>query len=145
MKILKLMCCLTLLLLLTSCGVLTQRPPDQAVKLAITQQLTNVQQSIAKDLRISNKGNATRPNFEIEKVTVRSRQKLKASDALMRQYSDQNMTELYRVQGTFNAMIIGSSAQKIRQEGPFEVYLGTDAVPDTEEPEAVETWFLIQP
>lgn len=139
------------LLLLASCGVLAQRPPEQAVKLAIMQQLMNVQQSIAEDLALPiAESEAVRPNFEVDKVTVQSRERVKVSELsgrefLARRYSRGNLTELYRVQGTFETTFVNSAALAAHQKGVFDVYLGTDMTSEQMKTEDVETWFLLEP
>ncbi|MGB3292738.1 MAG: hypothetical protein WBB01_07130 [Phormidesmis sp.] len=134
MRSIKLACLTLLLVVLTGCGVLSQTPPNQAVKLALAQQLTNTQQTLAQDLGIF--ANDLVPNFKIDRLTVDSRQKL-AKSSLQR---DDIPGDAYRVRGTFEATLIGSSRQ-IQQSSPFEIYLGADPNGDSE----TQTWFLFRP
>ncbi len=124
--------CLAMLLLLTSCGVLAQTPPDQVVKLAIAQTLTNQQQAIAQALNLS----ASKPNFKIEKIAVKNRQKINAPD--FKQYPG----EVYRVSGTFDTKLQGpAKSSQLEPNNPFDLYLSTDPQ-DTSE---TQTWFLLKP
>lgn len=122
---------LAALLLLTSCGILAQTPPDKVVKLAIAQTLTNTQQTLAKDLSL----NAPKPNFKLKKFTVKSREKV--NDPAFKQYPG----EVYRVRGTFDATLASSAQTSSQADNPFDLYLNTD----TQETDEVETWFLIEP
>ena len=135
MKILRLVC-LAFLLMLTSCGLLAKMPPDQAVRIAITQQLTRSQQSLAQDLGLNE---TTKPdtNFKLEKVEVSSRQPITDAELL----ANSNVTEAYRVRGTFSAKLTGSSNRNQSTDTPFELYLGTDTTDENE----VQTWFVIRP
>lgn len=138
--------CLALLLLLTGCGVLNQVPPNQAVKLAIAQQLTNNQQDIAQNLGMPSEPEI-KPNFTVNRLNVKSREKLTGSQRVSaaaavspRRYPG----DLYRVRGTFEATLRAPSRKtqrKIQHSSPFEVYLSTDPQ-DTRE---VETWFFAKP
>ncbi|MGC1307077.1 MAG: hypothetical protein WA885_07600 [Phormidesmis sp.] len=131
MRMLRLLC-LACLLLLTGCGVLAQMPPDQAVRLAIAQQLTDTQQTLATELGIPN----PKPNFQVKKLDVRSRQKL--TEPAYQRYPG----EVYRVRGTFEAVLTSpEKKEKIEQESPFEVYLSINPQDDSE----IETWFFIRP
>ncbi len=134
MKRLKLVCLALLLIVLTGCGVLSQTPPDQAVKLALAQQLTNTQQAIAQDLGITPSDSP--PNFKIDQLTVTSRQKL-AKSSLQR---DDIPGDAYRVRGTFEATLTGANRQ-IQQSSPFDLYLSADLETDSE----TQTWFFFQP
>lgn len=137
--------CLALLLLLTGCGVLNQVPPNQAVKLAIAQQLTNAQQSIAQNLGMPSEPEI-KPNFTVNRINVESREKLASSkrSSAAAVSSRRYPGDLYRVRGTFEATLRApnrKTQKKIQQSSAFEVYLGTDPQ-DTRE---AETWFLIKP
>lgn len=134
MKKLKLACLALLLIVLTGCGVLSQTPPDQAVKLALSQQLTNTQQAIAQDLGITT-SNAV-PNFKIDQLNVTSRQKL-AKSSLQR---DDIPGDAYRVRGTFETTLTGANRQ-IQQSSPFDIYLSADLEDDSE----TQTWFFFKP
>ncbi len=140
MKIAKLMC-IALLLLLVSCGVLSQNPPPEAVELAITQQLMHKQQSIAQTLERSSHANPVanlEPSFEIEDISVSSRTKVTDSEQLSRP----EINEVYKVNGTFKAKLKAPGYPE--SSSPFEVYLGTNTLADPPA-DGVETWFLIQP
>ena len=124
--------CLAILLLLTSCSVLAQTPPDKVIRLAIAQTLTTQQQAIAQDLNFT----ISKPNFKIEKITVKNRQKITASD--FKQYSG----EVYRVRGTFDTTLKSTKKPpQIKPNNPFDLYLSADPQ-DTSE---TQTWFLIHP
>ena len=124
--------CLAALLLLTSCGVLAQTPPDQVVKLAIAQTLTNQQQAIAQALNLSD----SKPNFKIDKIDIKRREKISSTD--FKQYPG----EVYRVRGTFNTTLRGpTKSSQLESNNPFDLYLSTDPE-DTSE---TQTWFLLKP
>ena len=124
--------CLVLLLLLSSCGVLAQTPPEQAVRLAIAQNLTVQQQDIADALNLA----PSKPNFKIEKIDIKSRQKM--AEPAFKQYPG----EVYRVRGTFSAALKGTAkASQVETDAPFDIYLSTDSQ-DTSE---TETWYLLHP
>ena len=124
--------CLALLLLLTSCGVLAQTPPDRAVELAIAQTLTNQQQDIAQALNLE----ASKPNFKIEKIDIQSRQKLTSPD--FRKYPG----EVYKVRGTFKATLKSATLpNQTNTHSPFELYLSTDP----QNPSETQTWYLLHP
>ncbi len=136
--------CLALLLLLTGCGVLNQVPPNQAVKLAIAQQLTNTQQSIAQNLGMLSESEI-KPNFTVNRLSVESREKLSGPQRVSAAVSPHRYPgDLYRVRGTFEATLRAPNRKiqtKIQRSSAFEVYLSTDPQ-DTSE---VETWFLVRP
>lgn len=134
MKRLKLVCLTLLLIILTGCGVLSQTPPDRAVKLALAQQLTHTQQILAQDLGMAASDSV--PNFKIDRLTVTSRQKL-AKSSLQR---DDIPGDAYRVRGTFEATLTGANRQ-IQQSSPFDIYLSADLKGDSE----TQTWFFFQP
>lgn len=139
MRVIKLVC-IGLLLLLSGCGVFAQTPPESAIRLALTQQLTHMQQGLAKDLGLTQKSrpaNGLEPNFKVEKVYVQRRDKVTDSRFLDRASID----EAYRVQGTFDTTLIGPSKQKTQQNSSFDLLLGTDS----KDVSAVKTWFLLQP
>jgi hypothetical protein len=164
MKRFQLACLAILLSFLTSCGVLAQQPPNQAVRLAIAQQLSRTQQTIAQEL---GDRAALKPNFTINKLNIQSRTKISNSKFHPKGYP----ADIYKVKGTFNATLTASD-HKFQQVSPFEVYLGThleglegdasaksdslsskksnppNANPpstDSKTDRKVETWFLIDP
>ncbi len=145
MKIIRFVC-LSLLLLLTGslmgCSVFTKTPPDEAVKLAIAQQLAHTQQAIAQDLGSLSDASALsslKPNFKIEKINVQNRTKVPESEQFLRSKSDRVFyNEAYSVKGTFEASL-DNRYQAV--EGPFELYLGTNTVDESD----VQTWYLIEP
>ncbi len=140
MKKLQLVCIALLFLLLTSCGVLNQVPPDQAVRLAIAQQQANIRQEIANGLGLSAQASPAL-KFKIDKLTVASRQKLTGSTLSKPGYPD----SLYKVRGTFDA-ILSNPEQTVREESSFEVYLGTNSQgkgSDKSDVDDVETWYWI--
>ncbi|MEL6816097.1 MAG: hypothetical protein AAFP03_15010 [Cyanobacteria bacterium J06598_3] len=143
MKMIRLMC-LSLLLLLTSCSTLnrvfTQTPPDQAVELAIANQLSHTQQSLAQNLGLLDNNtlpSSLKPNFKIEKVNIQKREKLTEPDRLNYPQVD----EIYRVSGTFEASLNAPDYEATKSL--FEVYLGSEETDPAVERD-VDTWFLLQ-
>jgi len=134
-KIIRLIC-LTFLLMLTSCSLLAQTPPDSVVQMAITQQLMQSQQSIAQDLGLELPTVPT-ANFKLESVNISNRQKINDPNLL----ANPNVTEAYKVSGTFFARLLDSNDRNGNQDTPFELYLGTDTADESD----VETWFLMRP
>lgn len=139
MKVFRLVC-IAMLLLFTGCGVFAQTPPEQAIRLAIAQRLTQTQQNIAENLGIVS-DNASperiKPNFTVDDVNVNSREKLTASPLL----KHPNVGEVYRVKGTYKATLSRQISQKAQQDAPFDLLLGTD----TEQSGEIQTWYLIEP
>lgn len=136
------MCLAVLLILLTGCGALAQQPPAQAVRLAVSQQLTHAQQLIAQELGISAQ---PEPNFKIDRLDIKSRERLSAKKFQRQGYP----SDIYKVKGTVEATLTASH-RKVQQSGPFEVYLGTNpkdsANTDGTDPQSkIETWFMISP
>lgn len=148
MKRFGLVCLAALLLLLTSCGVLAKTPPDQAIRLAVSQTLTKTQDSLAQELGLSNRLESV-PNFKISQLKIASREKLEADEMKSAALSEAALDEVYRVRGTFRATLTITHASKdnnhFQQTSPFEVYLGTNTVAAEDTAEAIETWFLVQP
>ena len=148
MKRFGLVCLAALLLLLTSCGVLAKTPPDQAIRLAVSQTLTKTQDSLAQELGLSNQLEHT-PNFKISQLKVASREKLAADDIKSASLSEASLDEVYRVRGTFRTTLTIAHSSKdnnrFQQTSPFEVYLATNTVAAQDTAEAIETWFLVQP
>ncbi len=145
MKRLQLTCLAVLLSFLTSCNLLAQQPPTQAVRLAVIQQLTHTQQTIAQELGLT--GQPTlKPNFKIDKLDIQSR--IRVTDPKFQQQG--YPSDIYKVQGTISTTLTASE-RKIQQSGPFEIYLGTN--PKTkgktsqtnQSDDPLETWFLINP
>ena len=136
MKRLKLLCVAALLIVLTSCGVLPQAPPNQAIRLAISQTLADTQETLDQELGgISGSGN--KPNFKIARLKINSREKLPAGVL-----KDQAIGDVYRVRGTFRTELrMDAYSNSIGQNSPFDIYLGTN--PQTADSD-VETWFLIK-
>lgn len=144
MRALRFLCLVCLLLstsYLTGCSKLAQVPPEQAVRLAIAQQLSQTQQAIAKDLGLLEGANGDRfkPNFKLEKVTVDSREKVGNLESAKRR----GIQEVYRVRGSFEAKLsdsIGqSTGQQSQNRNAFDLYLGTNPT----EGDGPETWFLL--
>lgn len=137
MRKLLVMCCLGILLLLTSCDAIAQTPPTQAVKLALTQQLLEKQQNLAQNLGLKSDGEAV-PSFQVAHVTVRNRKKMPQKG-----FPDHILGEVYKIQGTFDVSW-GTTADEnvVQKSSPFELYLGTD--PQDADAD-VATWFLIRP
>ncbi|MEM9091111.1 MAG: hypothetical protein AAGC93_20495 [Cyanobacteria bacterium P01_F01_bin.53] len=138
----------TLLLLMTSCGVLAKTPPDQAIKLAVSQTLAKTQENLAQELGLRNQVERT-PNFKISQLKVDSREKLTADDVRLAFLNGVSVDEVYRVRGTFRATLTTTRSSKdnsrLQQTSPFEIYLGTNKITEQEPTEAIETWFLVQP
>ncbi len=130
------------MLALTGCGVLNQVPPDQAVKLAIAQQLTQTQQTITQILDQPSPAEFE-PNFKIKRLTVSNREKL-SGPALQKALGDSLASRLpgdvYRVRGTFSAALTARPRQT--QNSPFQVYLSSGLPASAAD---VETWYLLKP
>ncbi|CAN5814662.1 hypothetical protein BH23CYA1_BH23CYA1_22830 [soil metagenome] len=127
---------------LTGCGLLNQVPPDQVVKLAIAQQLTQTQQTITQALGQPSAAELE-PNFKIKQLAVSEREKLSGptlQKALGDSLSNRLSGDVYRVRGTFSAAIAARPRQT--QDSPFEVYLSPDFQAGDAE---VETWYLLKP
>ena len=132
-----------LLIFLTSCGALAQQPPDQAIRLAVAQQLSNTQQAIAQGLGASI---PIQPNFKIDKLEVKDRKRVSEE----RFQRDGYPSDIYKVEGTVKATLTASN-RKIQQSGPFTVYLGTNPKDSAttekgaDSQSKIETWFMISP
>lgn len=147
MKKLRLLCFALLLTILTSCGMLTQVPPDATILQAITQQQVDMQAATAKGLSISAETGAI-PHFRVGNISIESREKL--SDSLIKQQAASHgayINDLYKVTGTYDATLT-KGEQTVEQNSPFEVYLGNQpksmrsTVPAAE---AAEQWYLLSP
>lgn len=117
------MCLALVLTLLTSCGLLAQQPPEQAVRLAVIQQLSHAQQSIAQTLGAPNELTPSltlKPNFRIDKLDIASREKVSEKRFQQPGYP----SDIYKVSGTLSTTLTAAN-RKIQQNSPFEVYLGT--------------------
>lgn len=123
--------------LLTSCSILAQTPPDQAVKLAIVQQLTRTQQLLSQSLGVES--DRITPNFKIESITVQQRSRLNGDSLDI----PNKLDEVYRVKGTFSAKLKAPGYDTASSDSPFEVYLGTNTANNLAENGEVETWFLL--
>ncbi|MEL6552229.1 MAG: hypothetical protein AAFQ63_02015 [Cyanobacteria bacterium J06621_11] len=123
---------------LTSCGVLSQTPPEAIIRLAIVQQLTQTQQSLSQALGL-NPDNVN-PNFKIESINVQTRNRLADTGIFSAPQIEQNDVDaVYKVQGTFSAKLQAPGYDTASPDSSFEVYLGTNTADLSE----VETWFLI--
>lgn len=125
---------------LASCGNLAQVPPEEAIQLALTQQLTNVQNEIAKDLGLST---TAPPNFKIDSLTVSRREKLDERTFPANGYP----TDIYRVKGTVETTLMTTDGKR-QQTGPFEVLLGTTPSDNDSDAAAAATadteiWYLL--
>ena len=116
--------------LLSGCTALAQTPPDKVIELAIARTLTTQQQTIAQALDLE----APTPNFKIEKITVKNRQKLTAPP--FTQYPGQ----VYKVTGNFQAKL-KTTERPSQPATPFGFYLSNDP----EETSETQTWYLIPP
>ena len=147
MKKLKLLCFALILTVLTSCGMLTHVPPDRAVFQAIIQQQIDMQSAVAKGLNMS-AGTDGIPDFKVGKVSIESREKLSDS-AIKKQAASHGayINELYKVTGTYDATLTKGD-QTIKQNNPFEVYLGNrpkSMRSTVSAAEAAEIWYLLSP
>lgn len=147
MQKLKTLCIAIALITLTSCGMLTQIPPDKVVSQAITQQQIDMQSAIAKGLSVSTKAD-TIPNFKVGKVSIENREKL-SDPEIKKQAASQGayINELYKVTGTYDATLTRGD-QTITQNNPFEVYLGNrpkSMRSTVSAAEAAEQWYLLSP
>ncbi len=129
-----------LLIVLSSCTTFTSMPPDEAVRLAIAQQLTHTQQTLAQALGFES---TPAPNFKIDHLTVQSREKLNPSD-----FSRNDIpSELYRVRGTFETALTAPALKAkavVQKNSPFEIYLASEPQPqNSENTDKVQTWFLV--
>jgi hypothetical protein len=147
MKKISLLCFALLLTILASCGMLTQVPPDATIFQAITQQQIDMQAAVAKGLNISTETGVI-PDFEVNNVSVESREKL--SDSLLKQQAASHgayINDLYKVTGNYNATLT-KGGQTIEQNSPFEVYLGNQPKSmrsTVSAAEAAEQWYLLSP
>lgn len=128
------------LVVLSSCTAFVSVPPDEAVRLAIAQQLTHTQQTLAQALGFES---TPVPNFKIDRLTVKSREKLNPSE-----FSRNDIpSELYRVRGTFaTALTVPALKAKtvVQPNSPFEIYLAIEPQPpDSDRADKVQTWFLV--
>ena len=138
MKVIRLMC-LALLLLLTGCGIFSKTPPEQAIRIAIEQQLTQTQQSLAQELGLTPRQSADEnftPNFQVKQIKVARREKTNSPRPL----NNSSLSEIYKVSGTFDAILTTPTGRTSQPDSPFEMYLATDPT----QTEAVKTWFVIQ-
>lgn len=131
---------MALLIGLSSCTAFASVPPDEAVRLAIAQQLTHTQQTLAQALGFES---IPAPNFKIDSFTVKSREKLNPSE-----FSRNDIpSELYRVKGTFATALTAPALKAkpvVQQNSPFEIYLASEPQPqDSDSTDKVQTWFLV--
>lgn len=139
---------MALLLLLTSCSLLTQTPPNQAIELTLTKQLIGTQNDLAQDLGILDRqtsDNAVKSNFKIDSITVQKRDKVADISQLNRPNLGSTVNEVYRVSGKFDATLTADGMQKQQKNNPFEMLLGRQATEDNPKNNPVETWYFIQP
>ncbi|MEM8502646.1 MAG: hypothetical protein AAF716_05775 [Cyanobacteria bacterium P01_D01_bin.1] len=142
LRLLFLVCLLLFTGLLSGCSAFTQVPPDQVVRMAITRQLSHTQQTIAQDLGllVSADNEELKPNFRIDKITVETREKVTNSEVGRSEVvQNQNIKEIYRVRGSFEAKLTGSKTKQPPISSPFDLYLGTNS----NEADDLETWFLL--
>ena len=136
-----------MLIILTSCGMLAQVPPDKAVFQAIAQQQIDMQSAVAKGLEMS-AGTGVIPDFKVGKVAIESREKL-LDPEIKKQAASHGayINELYKVTGTYEASL-KKGDQTITQNNPFEVYLGNrpkSMRSTVSAAEAAEKWYLLSP
>lgn len=140
--------CLALLLLLTSCSLLAQTPPERAVELAITQQLSRTQQTLAQNLGMlaqQNLEKGVKPNFKIDSITVQRREQVTDLNQFEQSNIGQTVNEVYKVSGTFDATLATDNLKKQQKDSPFEVFLGREVKEEDPGNNPVETWYFIQP
>jgi len=140
--------CLALLLLLTSCNLLAQTPPERAIELAITQKLALTQKTLAEDLGIlppQNPAKEIEPNFKIDSITVQHRDKVTNLSQFSQPMLRQTVNEVYRVSGMFDATLTAGSIQRRQTDSPFEVLLGREATEEEQGENSVETWYFLRP
>jgi len=147
MKKLKLLCFALVLTVLTSCSILTQVPPDNAVFQAIIQQQMDMQSAVAKGLDLSVETGLI-PDFKVGKVSIDIREKL-SDPAIKKQAASHGayLNELYKVTGTYD-LTLTKGEQTIQQNSPFEVYLGhrqKSMRSTVSAAEAAERWYLLSP
>ena len=147
MQKLKILCFAIVLTLLTSCGMLTQVPPDRTVFQAIAQQQTDMQSAVAKGLNISTETDPI-PDFKVGKVSIESREKL-SDPGIKKQAASHGayINELYKVTGTYDATLTKGD-QTVEQNSPFEVYLGNrpkSMRSTVSAAEAAQQWYLLSP
>ncbi|MEM9946021.1 MAG: hypothetical protein AAF810_08150 [Cyanobacteria bacterium P01_D01_bin.36] len=136
-----------ILTVLTSCGMISQMPPDRTVWLAITQQQIDMQTSVAKSLDLATQVEPI-PDFKVGRVAIESREKL--LDSALKKQAVANgayIDGLYKVVGTYDATLTKGD-ESITQNNPFEVYLGNrpkSMRSTVSAAEAAETWFLLSP
>jgi len=137
MKKLWIICATVLLIGLSSCGNLAQVPPEDAVQIAVMQQLVKAQNTISQDLGLP--VSAT-PNFKIDRLTIRRREKLNDSMFGAEGYP----SEIYKVSGTVETTL-NALDSKTQHTSPFEVILGTTPPALEAAAPEVESWYLIPP
>ena len=123
---------------LTSCGTFAQIPPEEAIRIAVTQQLTQVQDAIAQDLGIST---PITSSFKVKEITINQRQKVNDPLFSSTGYPD----DIYRVSGTVETTLV-TEREKTEQTAPFEVYLGTtpsDTAEEKNKSADIETWYIV--
>ncbi len=141
LRLLFLVCLLLSTSLISGCSALAQVPPDQVVRLAIARQLSHTQQTIAQGIGLPG-GADDKPesNFRIDKITVKSREKITDAEiADSEAVQSQNIQEVYRVRGSFEAKLARSKTKQPPISSPFDLYLGTSSI----EVDDLETWFLL--
>ena len=119
-KKLRIVCLVLILTVLTSCGMISQMPPDRTVWLAITQQQIDMQTSVAKSLDLATQVEPI-PDFKVGRVAIESREKL--LDSALKKQAVANgayIDGLYKVVGTYDATLTKGD-ESITQNNPFEV------------------------
>ncbi|MGD1862960.1 MAG: hypothetical protein ACFB0D_00245 [Phormidesmis sp.] len=136
-----------MLLMLTSCSLLTKTPPDRAIELAITQQLMHTQKVFAQDLGMLDRQistSAIEPNFKIDSITVQSRDKITNLSQFDQPSLSQAVDEVYRVSGKFDTTLTSNNIQKRQKSNPFEVLLGRKITKGSQVKNSIETWYFVQ-
>ena len=136
-----------MLLMLTSCSLLTKTPPDRAIELAITQQLMHTQKVFAQDLGMLDRQistSAIEPNFKIDSITVQSRDKITNLSQFDQPSLSQAVDEVYRVSGKFDTTLTSNNIQKRQKSSPFEVLLGRKITKGSQVKNSIETWYFVQ-
>ena len=124
-----------------------QVPPDATILQAITQQQIGMQTAVAKGLNISTETDVI-SGFEVSNVSIESRERL--SDSLIKQQAASHgayINDLYKVTGNYDATLT-KGGQTVRQNSPFEVYLGNrpkSMRSTVSAAAATEQWYLLSP
>ena len=108
--------CVALLVIgLNSCSGLAEIPPEEAVRLAVTQQFQKVQTAIAADLDLPS---TAQSNFKVDKLSINRREKLTEREFPTEGYPSNLPSNLYKVSGTVETTLT-TAVGKSQQVAPF--------------------------